>query len=409
MFRGYDPAGLWGKVYLRLRLNGAYPDFQRFLGKWALLCLAVLGSCTNGPKKNRPDAPAPSQAALSYAKGYSIEKHPGHTILRTTSPWSGASKTLTYALTDKEGPEPPGFDPKAFDAVIRVPVERMVVTSTTHIAALEALEALESVVGFPETDLISSPKARSLVEMDKIKTLGNHETLNTELTLAMAPQLVVGFGIDGPNRAYDNLIRAGIPVVYNGDWLEETPLGKAEWIKFFALFLQKEILADSIFSNVENEYRRTAALAQESPSRPTVLVGGLFRDVWHVPGGKSWMAHFLADANSHYLWDDNNDIGGVAVSIETVLEKGKHADFWLNPSGITSYAELGSANPFYPRFDAYKNRLVYSNALAKGPTGGSVFFELAPQRPDLVLKDLIQIFHPGLLPDHDLLFFKHLP
>jgi iron complex transport system substrate-binding protein len=197
-------------------------------------------------------------------------------------------------------------------------------------------------------------------------------------------------------------------VVYNGDWAEQTPLGKAEWIKFFAPFFQKEQMADSIFNKIEDSYNQAKALALKAKTKPTVLTGGLYKDVWYVAGGNSWMAQFLKDANADYLWGDTAETGSIGLGLESVLDTAQHADYWFNPSSQTSYDELAEVNAHHTQFDAFTTRKIYSNAIEKGATGGIIFYEMAPQRPDLVLKDFIAILHPELLPDHTLHFIKPL-
>jgi len=370
----------------------------------ALACLLGCGQ-RKGPVTGAPDGQGPK---IAHAKGFSIQKQGVLTILNVSAPWPGAQKGFTYLLAPKEKLATMRIAAGTYDAVVGTPVDKMVLTSTTHIPALEALGTLESLVGFPDPDLISSPVARSLVDNGQIKDLGMNEEINMEIVLSLSPEVVMGFGINDTNRAYETLQRAGIAVVYNGDWVEHSPLGKAEWIKFFAPFFQKEAEADSIFSQIERAYGQAAELAKKARRRPTVLTGGLYKDVWHVAGGESWFAQFLRDAQGDYLWADSPGSGGIALGLEAVLVKAKEADIWLNPSAHTSYAALAAANPHHRQFRAFGNRKVYSNAKAKGEKGGVLFYELAPQRPDLVLRDLIHILHPQLLPDHSLLFFKPL-
>ena len=238
--------------------------------------------------------------------------------------------------------------------------------------------------------------------------MGTNENINTEITLELNPEVVVGFGINDTNKAYETVQKSGIPVVYNGDWTESTPLGKAEWIKFFAPFFAKEIQADSIFKAIETDYKSAKELALQVKERPTVLTGGLYKDVWYVAGGNSWMAQFLRDANAEYLWAESEESGSIGLSLEVVLTKGANADYWFNPSLHASYQELVQANTHYQQFDAFTQKKVFSNAIKKGDTGGLLFYELAPQRPDLVLKDLIAILHPGILPDYQPHFFMPL-
>ena len=345
---------------------------------------------------------------IQYAKGFSIQKHTDFTVIEVTSAWPGTETQFKYALVPKEKLAAITLPSNAFDAIVSVPVEKLVVTSTTHIPSLEALGVLEAVVGFPSTDLISSAAARKLVDNGKIKELGSNENINTEIVLELNPDLVMGFGINDTNKAYETLKQSGIPVVYNGDWVEQTPLGKAEWIKFFAPFFQKEAEAEHIFNEIEKSYQEAKQVAQKAAESPIVITGGLYKDVWYVAGGKSWMAQFLEDANAEYIWAGTDENGSIALSLEAVLEKGQHADYWLNPSMHTTYQELDSDNAHHRQFDAFIQRKIYSNAIKKGAKGGLLFYELAPQRPDLVLKDLISILHPGLLPAYEPHFFMPL-
>lgn len=137
--------------------------------------------------------------------------------------------------------------------------------------------------------------------------------------------------------------------------------------------LSKEKLGDSIFVEVESSYKQAAALAKKAKSRPTVLTGGLYKDVWYVAGGNSWMAQFLKDANADYLWSNTEETGSIGLSLESVLENAQDAEYWFNPSAETKYSELTEANPHYQQFSAFTNKKVYSNAIEKGETGGLIF------------------------------------
>ncbi|MBO6531753.1 MAG: ABC transporter substrate-binding protein [Muricauda sp.] len=347
-------------------------------------------------------------SSISYAKGFTVTKEGDITLIEVTAAWPGA-KSFTYALVPKQKLASTTFPRDAYDAIIGTPVENIVLTSTTHMEPIIQLGELNAVVGFPNTDYISSPAARERIAQGAIKDLGMNDRLNTEMVLELNPELIVGFSINEDNNAYDIMRRAGIPVAYNGDWVEQSPLGKAEWVKFFAPFFQKETLGDSIFAEIEASYRNAKELAQKATSKPTVLTGGLYKDVWYVAGGKSWMAQFLEDANADYLWANTAETGSIGLSLETVLAKAQNAEFWFNPSAQITYDELAQANTHHMEFDAFKNKKVYSNAIDKGEKGGLIFYETAPQHPDIVLKDLIKILHPALLPEHQLQFIKPLP
>jgi len=228
------------------------------------------------------------------------------------------------------------------------------------------------------------------------------------MVIEMNPDVVFGFSINNQNKTYETIQRSNIPIVYNGDWTEETPLGKAEWLKFFAPFFGKEAVADSIFKEIRSNYLEAKSLAKTASNKPTVLSGAMYKDVWYLPAGNSWAAQFLEDANANYLWKETEETGSLSLSWESVLEKSKAADFWIGPAQFTSYKSMIDASLHYQQFDAFKNKKVFTFSSTKGATGGLLYYELAPQRPDLVLKDLIHIFHPELISSHENIFFKPL-
>ncbi|WP_281765660.1 ABC transporter substrate-binding protein [Neptunitalea lumnitzerae] len=369
----------------------------------ALSLLFLTVSCSEKTKKEV--TPAVSQTIeVTYAKGFTVENKDTYTLITVTKPWPNADRTFTYALIPKGTPTPTG----EFDAVVQTPVENLVVTSTTHIPSLEALAVENTLVGFPDTQYVSSPKTRARIDNGLVKELGINESINTETVIDLDPDVVIGFSINNQNKTYATLQKTGIPVVYNGDWAEETPLGKAEWIKFFAPFFNKEKEADSIFSHIVTEYNNAKQLAAASNTKPTVVSGAMYRDVWYLPGGRSWMAQFLADANTQYLWSDNNDTGSLSLNFETVYDKAINADFWLAPGQFTAYSQLLDESASYKNFKAFKNKNIYTFSNTKGATGGLLYYELAPSRPDLVLKDLIYFTHPNVLTNYTPQFFKPL-
>lgn len=340
-----------------------------------------------------------------YAKGFYLHDYGNFQILTVTSPWKDASQNFRYLLAKRELKIP---DSLKNLTLIRVPPEKIVVTSTTHISSLEMLKAENTLVGFPETDYIASAKTRKLIETEKVVNLGANEQINSELLLSLQPDLLVGFSIDQNNRAYKNFEKSGIPVIYNGDWTENTPLGRAEWIKFFGYIFGKNRQAESLFQEIEMEYVLTATLATKVSHRPTVISGTLFKDVWYLPAGQSWQARFFEDAGAHYLWADSQGNGSLSLSLENVLAKARQVDYWVGVDSYTTLEVLKSANPHYTKIAALQQGKVYTYSATNTQGLGNMFFELAPNRPDWVLKDLVKIFHPDLLPDYQLKFYQKL-
>ena len=159
--------------------------------------------------------------------------------MEISNPWPQAKKTFRYLLLTKEQAAVNTFNKEEYDGIITIPIEKIVVTSTTHIPALELLNVEKTLVGFPGSDYISSQKTRARIEAKHVRELGKNEGINTEVLLELQPDLVVGFGVDGNNKTFETIKNSGIPVIYNGDWVEASPLAKAEWLRFFWRVISK--------------------------------------------------------------------------------------------------------------------------------------------------------------------------
>lgn len=346
-----------------------------------------------------------STQELKYAKGFSIENFNDYKKVIIHNPYKNSEKKFEYLLVPKGNKIP---EHKPTTQIIRTPVKRIVVTSTSHIPLLELLNEETTLVGFPSTNFISSKKTRKLVEQNLIKELGKGEQINTEILLDIAPEMVMSFAVDKPNKSFINIQKMGVPILLNGDWLEETPLARAEWLKLFGAIYQKEKEADSIFNHIQIEYNKAKKIALSAKTKPTILSGSIFQDVWYLPAGESFIATYFKHAQTNYLWNDTKGTGSLSLNFENVLNKGQHAEFWIGCSLFENKEKLLNGNPHYKQFSAFTNENVYTFANNKGETGGLFYFELGPIRPDLLLKDIIKITHPELLPDYKLFFFDKL-
>jgi iron complex transport system substrate-binding protein len=250
---------------------------------------------------------------------------------------------------------------------------------------------------------------RARIDAGEIIEIGSGSTVNVEAALELDPGVVFTFGSGFPE--YDThpvLLQAGIPVALNADYLETSPLGRAEWIKFTALFFNAEAEANAFFEGVEARYLELAALTADVETRPTVLVNGLFADTWYVSGGGSFAAQLIADAGGDYLWADDTSTGGIPLAFEAVFERASDADIWLNPNFWYSLSDGLAEDERYAEFAAFQNGAVYNNNARTTPLGGNDYTESGVINPDRVLADLIRIFHPDLLPDHDLYYYQQL-
>ena len=345
-----------------------------------------------------------SKSTIKYAKGFDIITVNGLKKLIIKTGYQNAKTVFEYLILNKTAKKA-----SLNNQAIQVPIKEIVVTSTTHIPMVELLNEESSIVGFPHATYISSEKTRTLIDAGKIKEIGKESSLNTEILLDLQPELVVGYSVSSADKSLTTIKKAGINVIYNGDWLEETPLGRAEWIKFFGVLFDKEKQADSIFKEIENNYLDAKNIALKATRKPTILSGAIMsKDIWNLPAGESFVAQFLKDANLNYLWKDSKGKGSLSLSFESIFDTGRNADFWIAPGYFSSKEQLLKSNKIYAEFEAFKNDRIYTPSTKKGKTGGVIYYELAPTRPDLVLKDIIKITQPQLLPNYQLTFFEKM-
>lgn len=365
----------------------------------------IFFSCKTEKKEFSDIALSGDTLEVKYAKGFSIVQYDGFKIMKVENPWPEADKTYTYLLVEEESKVPASIE---YDHKIKIPLNKIVVTSTTHIPSLETIEEENTLIGFPGLDYISSEKTRERIGDGKITELGKNEAINTEVLISLQPEAVVGFAVSGTNKTFNTIEKSGIPVLFNGDWTEESPLGKAEWIKFFGALFNKTKEATLFFREVETAYLEAKKLAESASTIPTVLSGSMYKNQWYVPYGDSWSAKFIKDANADYIYKNTSGSGSIALAFETVLSEAQNADFWIAPGQFKTFKQLNESSVHYNQFKAVKTKQIFTYSNTLGETGGVIYYELAPNRPDLVLKDLIAIFHPELLPEYEPTFFKPL-
>lgn len=342
---------------------------------------------------------------IKYAQSFNIKNHSDYKELEVTSSYPNCKDTLKYILI-KNGQPIPSHDNNSI--VIKIPIETVVVMSTTNIPSLEYLNVEDRLIGFPNTNYISSKKTRQRIEDGKIRDLNSNLEINMELLLDLNPALVIGFSVNGNDKVLDKIKKFGIPVVLDGAWTEQHPLGRAEWIKFIAAFFDKDEEANLLFNKIEIDYLEAKALAKQTKNIPTVISGSLFKDIWNIPGGRSFVAKYLKDANTDYLWKNDQSTGSLKLNFENVLEKGQNADLWIGAGSFKNKMEMLSKHKGYSYFEAFKNNKIYTYTNKIGSKGGLIYYELGSLRPDLILKDIIKITHPELLKSYESFFFKNL-
>ncbi len=345
--------------------------------------------------------------ALRYARGFIWRKEGNRIFLSVRHPWRGAKEDITYVLIPKGDTAFPQEYPGS--QVIRTPVERVVLLSTTDLAQLKELEALSTLVGVGALKNVNTAEVLDMAAAGQITEVGTEMSMDLEAILSINPDLIISFSVYGLGRDGNRkMLDAGLPVVLSGSFMEETALGRSEWIKFLALFLGREQLADSLFAEMDDRYLALADFVKDVSTRPTVFLNAPIQSTWWVPGGKNYMARLLKDAGASYVWEEDTTKGSFSSDFEAVLGRASQADYWLNPSLWKSLNEGLLGDSRFALFRAVKEKKVYNNNLRLNASGGNDIYETGMVRPDLVLADLIRIFHPSLLPDHELFFYRNL-
>ena len=371
-----------------------------------LIALLVITSC----EKKRPQVTSVSNAEqateLHYAKGFKVlYNEDGTKSVDVLYPFQGATSGYKYLLVPKDNKVPAHSGDVR---VIRTPVTSIVCTSTTHIPLLDYLNETDKLVGFPTTDYISSVKARKHIDDGKVQELGVDKGLNLERIAMLSPDMVMGYSMNSDYGQFKKIEDLNVPVVLNGEYLEKHPLGRAEWIKFMALFFNKEKAADSVFREIERAYLTTKSATDSLSEKPTVLSGIVYGDAWFLPGGENYAARLLRDAGCQYLWADDSTNGFLELSFESVYEKAHDADLWIGVGSFSNLKEIKNADERYTNFKPFRTGEVYTSNLRQGAKGGSEYLELGYLRPDIILKDLVRLAHPHLMQEHELYFHKKL-
>ncbi|WP_333819048.1 ABC transporter substrate-binding protein [Ohtaekwangia sp.] len=371
-----------------------------------ILFLILCWACAPREQTDKNASAVKDSLALDYAMGFKVYYQANNIkMVEVPQPFQGASSGYKYLLVPKDQEIPPH---DADVKVIRTPLSSIACTSTTHIPLLDYIQETDKLTGFSTTDFISSEKMRARVDAGKVTELGIDKGINLERLAVLKPDMLMGYALSSDYGQFKKIEELGVPVVINAEYLEKHPLGRAEWIKFMAVFFNREKAADSVFQIIKNNYLATQALAAQTTTRPSVVCGVVYGDAWFLPGGQNYAARILDDAGIHYLWTNDASNGYLELSFEAVYEKANQADLWIGTGPYSTLAEIRAADERYTRFKAFQQKQIYTSDARKGAKGGSEYMELGYLRPDIILNDLVKIAHPELLPEHVLYFHKKL-
>lgn len=362
----------------------------------ALAAVLVLVSCGgSGGERGRADGGDTLRPLYEarYAQRFELLEDDRGPVLRVLDPWQGADSVVyDYRLV----PDTTGTVALS-EGEIRWPIRRAVCMSSSHVAFLDAVERVEVVKGVSGLDFITNPA----VHAAGVKDVGHDNNLNYEMIVALRPDVVFVYGVSGENSALTGKLRQlGIPVVYIADYLENDPLGRAEWIVPFGLLTGRTEQAVELFLHTEHQYKElgelVAGAAVSAGRLPKVMLNSPYKDVWYLPGDRSYMIQLLRDAGADYLGKGEDTDVSRPVSAERALLLMMEADYWLNPGMVQTMAQLKADNGRFATLPVVRSGRVYNNNARTTAMGGSDFWESGVVRPDVVLEDLVRILHPEL-------------
>jgi len=369
-----------------------------YIVTWVLL----LSACGGGSKTSSLQAEGDT-VRMKYSSLLQIVKHADYTVVTIRNPWDTLKVLHTYLLADREKPLPEHL-PEG--TVVRTPLQKSVIYSSVHCSLWSELDELKGIGGVCGLEYIKLPQIQEGCRNGSIVNVGNSMNPDIERIIDLRPDAILLSPFEN-SGGYGRVGKLNIPIIECADYMETSALGRAEWMRLYGLLLGKEAQADSLFAGIEKEYLTlTQQVKSQNLKRPTVISEMKNSSAWYIPGGNSTMGRLYQDAGADYVFAYLSNSGSVPLAFETVFDRGGNADIWLikyNQPQDKTYSELERDYAPYARFKAFQDRKVYGCNTNHVP-----FYEESLFHPELLLKDLIKIFHPELLPDYDLKYFSNL-
>lgn len=366
-----------------------------------IVCIAFLCGCSGRSGDSSSfvkDGAGVSLQTVRYASGFIIEECEGYARVILRDPWDTARIRRTYLIVDRSESIP---DNLPEGTVIRTPIRKAVVYTTTVASLIEEAGCIENICGICETEYVTSKEARRRIGQGLIADLGPSTSPNVEKIVEIEAEAIIASPFE--NSSYGSAEKLGLPIIEAADYMEGTPLGRAEWIKFYALLFGEKEVGDSLFSLTEARYKVLKELARSAGTRPTVMLERKYGGQWVLPAGQSYIATMHADAGADYIFRDEKGGGVTSLSFETVLDRAVDADFWLlkyNAPASMTYDGIEAENPRYKAFKPFVGHTIYACN-----TATSTYYDDITLHPDAILADFIHIYHPDLLPDHKLKYY----
>ena len=365
------------------------------------LIVLLLAACGGGGKTSSAFGQE-EIIPLKYAENLTLVKGNGYIEARLRNPWDTTKTLRTYILVEKDKPVP---DHLPLGILVRTPLSKALVYTGVHCALIHELGAVKSIGGICELQYIKVPEIIEGCKNGTIINAGEGTNPDIEKIIDLHPDALLLSPYEN-SGGHGQVEKLKVPIIECAEYMETSALGSAEWIHFYGFLFHQSAKADSIFATVEKNYNKLKSLANSQPMKPKVMCELKSGSAWYVPGGRSTTGKLYKDAGGKYLFNHYANSGAVPLSFETVFDKAQDADVWLmkyNHPTDKTLSGIREDYSLYANFKAFKNKNVYGCN-----TAYHTYYEDFPFHPDLVLKDLIKIFHPALLPEYELKYFSKL-
>lgn len=368
--------------------------------KYFWIFLLPLSSCNFLSTEHKNITEKPTIIRPKYAQGFWIEVFNTQKIIHVRNAYDTTQAIESYCIGTQNGHKN--------IVSINSPIQKNACLSTTQIGFLDLLNLTDSIVAVSDAKRIFNANVLRNIEKGKTVSIGDNGTINEEKLLALQPSLVFAYSFSEGNSSLPKLRSLGLKIVLINDYNETHPLARAEWIKMIATFYNKEQLADSIFNEVEKSYLELTKQAQLAAKKPAVFCNLPWKEVWYMPSGKSYFAKLIEDAGGNFLWKTDTTSRTLNLDFEAVFAKAAKAEVWLNPNSAKTLKEIENQNTKFQHFEAFKNGAVFNCNKLENNGGGNAFWETGVVQPNVVIKDLIAIFHPEIFPNYQLTYYQKL-
>lgn len=374
---------------------------------FCIICNIALLGCNTQPQEANQAQTTNPLTTIQYAQHFTLQYEKNYKVVQVKKVFSGSDQSFTYVLLPKGAKKPAKYSQAQ---VIRIPVKKIALTSTPPLAYLQWMDAYDHLVAIGKNQYIYDTTLQRVITQKNIPAIGTGKSLNSEVVMNLQPDVLMASGVSQASFGkYEQVIKVGIPVMVNSGWLENHPLGRLEWAKLMAALTNQEALVNKKFDEVVKQYQQVKQLAAKANTRPSVFKGLLFKNTWYANGGRSYLAQLIADAGGAYCWKDDPKTDLLTLDFEAVYPLGLKSNYWLNPGRqIRTKADLLKQDVRYKAFKSFKENLIYNNNYRQNAEGANDYWQSGITHPHIVLKDLVKIFHPELLPDYEMVYHQRI-